>query len=445
LTAPGSRPPLRKVAIVNTADEGGGAERMSLAVLDGFADLGIETWLLVGDKKTAHPGVMPFYLSPFVDYRSRDLSRTALAARRRVTHWLGLEDFGHPYSRRILELTGSPPDLVLCHNLHGGYFDLRVLPALSRRVPVVVRLFDSWLLTGHCAYALGCPRWQSGCGRCPDLTIPPAIRRDATRVNWWRKRRILSGARLYVSAESRWMLDRARESLLAPAVAEWKLIPGGVDLATFSPGPQLAARREWGLPPDASILLNVANAGPENPLKDFPTIRQALGKLGGREPGRPTVLLAAGADGPDEPVGPGLVVRRLGYIRSPARLASLYRAADVYVHAAVEETFGLSVAEALASGLPVVTASRGGVLEIVEHERTALVVPPGDAGALADALARLLDDPARRAAMGAAAAASARARLDRRTMVQALHDWCADIHARWHARRHARWPDGGSG
>jgi glycosyltransferase involved in cell wall biosynthesis len=426
-----TRPPLRKVAIVNTADEGGGAERMSIGILDGFTELGIDTWLLVGDKKTEHPRVMPFYLSPFVDYRSRELSPAGLAARRRAARWLGLEDFAHPYSRRILELTGSAPDLVLCHNLHGGYFDLRALPALSRRVPVVVRLFDSWLLTGHCAYALGCPRWRTGCGRCPDLSIPPAIRRDATRVNWWRKRRILRGARLYVSAESRWMLDRARQSLLAPAVAEWKLIPGGVDLTTFFPGPQLAARRDWDLRPDALVLLNVANGGPDNPLKDFPTVRQALGKLIGRDPGRPIVLLAAGAEGADEPVGPGLVVRRLGYVRSPARLASLYRAADVYVHAAVEETFGLSVAEALACGLPVVTASHGGVLEIVEHERTGLVVPPGDAGALADALACLLDDPARRAAMGAAAAASARAHLDRRTMLHALRDWCADLHARW--------------
>jgi glycosyltransferase involved in cell wall biosynthesis len=431
VSAPVSRPPLGKVVIVNTTDEGGGAERMSMAVLDGFTARGIDTWLLVGDKKTEHPRVMPLFLSPFFDYRSRELGRAALAARRQAEQWLGLEDFTHPYSHRILELTGSPPDLVLCHNLHGGYFDLRALARLSRHVPVVVRLFDSWLFTGHCANPLGCPRWRAGCGRCPDLTIPPAIHRDTTRLNWWRKRRLLGRARLYASAESQWMLDRARQSLLAPAVAEWKLIPGGVDLTTFSPGPQLAARRELGLPPDARVLLNVASVGPENPLKDFPTIRRALAELARRAPGKPIVLLAAGSEGPEEPIAAGIVVRRLGYIRSSARLVSLYRAADVYVHAAVEETFGLSVAEALACGLPVVTASRGGVLEIVEPERTALAVPPGDSVAMAGAIARLLDDPSRRAAMGAAAESSARARLDRRTMLEALHGWCAEIHDRW--------------
>jgi glycosyltransferase involved in cell wall biosynthesis len=436
LSASGGRAPLRKVVIVNTADEGGGAERMSMLMLDGFAALGIDTWLLVGEKKSDHPRVMPFYLSPFFDYRShaKPWRRTTLQIRRKIDRWLGREDFNHPYSHRILELTGSPPDLVLCHNLHGGYFDLRALTALSRRVPVVLRLFDSWLLTGHCAYPLGCPRWEGGCGECPDLDIPPAISRDATRANWRRKRQTLGRARLFVSAESRWILDRARRSLLAPAVEEWKLIPGGVDLETFSPGPQAAARRALGLRPDGQVALFVANRGMENPLKDFPTVRAALMELARRTPDRAIDVLVVGSDGPEERISAGIVIRPLGYVRAPARLADAYRAADVYVHAAVEETFGLSVAEALACGTPVVTASAGGVLEIVQHERTALVVPPRDQAGLADAIARLLDSPPLRAALGAAAADDARSRLDHRTMVDALHAWCVEIHDNWPER-----------
>ncbi len=89
------------------------------------------------------------------------------------------------------------------------------------------------------------------------------------------------------------------------------------------------------------------------------------------------MLLIAGADGPEEQIAPGVVARRIGYIHSPRRLAALLRAADVYVHAALEEPFELSVAEALACGTPVVTASSGGILEIVEHGRTALVVRRG--------------------------------------------------------------------
>jgi glycosyltransferase involved in cell wall biosynthesis len=219
-----------------------------------------------------------------------------------------------------------------------------------------------------------------------------------------------------------------------PAVEEWKHISGGVDLATFSPGPQAAARRALGLRPDGHVALFVANQGMANTLKDFPTVRAALVELARRAPDKSLDLLVVGSEGPQERISAGIVIRPLGYFRASARLADAYRAADVYVHAAVEETFGLSVAEALACGTPVVTASAGGVLEIVEHEHTALVVPPRDPVGLADAIARLLDAPSLRASLGAAAADSARSRLDHRTMVNALHAWCAEIHAGWPKR-----------
>jgi hypothetical protein len=146
-----------------------------MAVLEGFLELGLDAWLLVGNKTGNHARVVSFYTSPFFDYRSYADSPllTAIEKRRAIDLLLGIEDFNHPYSRRISEITGSAPDLVLCHNLHGGYFDLRVLSGLGARIPVDVRLFDSWLQTGHCAYSLGCSRWLSGCGQCPDLTMPP--------------------------------------------------------------------------------------------------------------------------------------------------------------------------------------------------------------------------------------------------------------------------------
>lgn len=191
-----------------------------MAVLNGFLELGLDAWLLVGNKTGNHSRVIPFHSSPFFDYRpymDAELTKQ-IAQRRLVDQFLGFEDFNHPYSHHISEMTGSPPDLILGHNLHGGYFDLRVLATLSRRMPVVLRLFDTWLQTGHCAYTLGCSRWQAGCGQCPDLNIPPAIAQDESRTNLQRKQTIFQASRLFVSAESQWMLSRAKESVLAPGV-----------------------------------------------------------------------------------------------------------------------------------------------------------------------------------------------------------------------------------
>jgi glycosyltransferase involved in cell wall biosynthesis len=421
---------LNKVIIVNTADQGGGAERMSMAVLDGFNALGLDTWLLVGVKRTHHPKVIVFNQSPFFPKRRWRHRRSKIL--RRIGNTIGLEDFEYPYSHRIDRLTGSPPDLVLCHNLHGDYFDLRALAPLSHRVPVGLRLFDTWMFSGHCAYSLGCPRWEIGCGQCPDLTIPPTIKRDATRFNWRRKQRIVQNARLFISAESEWMLDRARQSLLAPAAIDWRMIRGGIDLTAFSPGSKDEARQRLGLDPSTKILLYVANLGMENPYKDFGTVLRSLDEIARRSSHHRIELLVVGSEGPDQLIAPGVCVRRMGYIREPNHLADFYRAADIYVHAAIEEAFGNSVVEALACGTPVVTASRGGVLEVIEQDRTALAVPPRDPGALAGAVCQLLESPPLRARLGAAGAAAARTCFDRQAMIRNLIDWCRDCHSIWH-------------
>src|SRR3990172_6801419 len=83
----------------------------------------------------------------------------------------GREDFNFPGTAALLELPGRTPDALHLHNLHGGYFDLRALPALTARVPAVLSLHDAWLLSGHCAHSFDCGRWETGCGECPALWI----------------------------------------------------------------------------------------------------------------------------------------------------------------------------------------------------------------------------------------------------------------------------------
>jgi glycosyltransferase involved in cell wall biosynthesis len=83
-------------------------------------------------------------------------------------------------------------------------------------------------------------------------------------------------------------------------------------------------------------------------------------------------------------------VQLLGF-REDAR--ALMAACDVLVHCSVlDEPFGRVVVEGMAAGRPVVAAATGGVPELVEDGRTGLLVPPGDAAALAAALRRLIED-----------------------------------------------------
>jgi glycosyltransferase involved in cell wall biosynthesis len=438
-----TRSGLGTVLVVNTVDRAGGAERSAQGILDGFQALGTHTHLAVGVKRTDDPRVVPFSASPHVDYRSatNPTKRALVLARRDVERRLGVEDFHHPHSRRLLDLTGQRPDLVLLVNLHGGYFDLRSLPALSRQVPVVMSLRDSWLFTGHCAVPPEDGRWETGCGSCPDLAIPPAIARDATRLNWLRKRRILGACRVAVTTPSRWLMDRARRSILAPAIARSRVVPNGLDLELFAPGSRPAARKKLGLDPDAHLLLFVAHEGRANAYKDFPTLRAATKLLGADSRTRRLELLVVGRAAPMEILDGRTVIRHLPD-SDPRRLAEYYRAADLYVHAAREETFCNVAAEALACGTPVVAACAGGIREVVEHRRTGLHVMPGRPRELAEAVRGLLGDADLRERMGRDAARDARARFDLARNVADLHAWCAELaltwqRDRWHDARHA--------
>jgi glycosyltransferase involved in cell wall biosynthesis len=146
--------------------------------------------------------------------------------------------------------------------------------------------------------------------------------------------------------------------------------------------------------------------------KDFPTLLDAAARLAGRR-----FTLEVVGDGPERPelesrhaelALDGRV--RLGGERGD--VPELLARADVVVLSSRSEGLPVSVIEAMAAGLPVVASSVGGLPELVADGETGILVPAGDAVALADALARLLDDPELRRSYGAAARRRALERFD---------------------------------
>jgi phosphatidylinositol alpha 1,6-mannosyltransferase len=96
--------------------------------------------------------------------------------------------------------------------------------------------------------------------------------------------------------------------------------------------------------------------------------------------------------------------------RRGGQLARLYASFDVFAHTGPYETFGQTIQEALASGLPVVAPAAGGPLDLVDHGRTGYLVPPCAAAALTEAVAALVGDQRRRTEFGANARAAVEGR-----------------------------------
>jgi len=131
-----------------------------------------------------------------------------------------------------------------------------------------------------------------------------------------------------------------------------------------------------------------------------------------RDQGRRFRVIVAGADSPGHEAD-AVALRRLHADRGLADVVdlagditdvpALLRRATLYVQPSRAETFGLATAEAMAIGLPVVASATGGLRDLVIDGTTGLSVPPEQPHALADAIARLLDDADLRAALGRAA------------------------------------------
>jgi len=379
-----------RVLQISTADVGGGAEAVALALHRGLRERGHESVLAVGYRRGSEEDVIEFGGAGSRRSRASRDPGVVLDVLR------GREDFRFPGSRRVLELVPWTPDVIHVHNLHGGYFDLRVLPELAARAPLVATLHDAWLFTGHCAHPLDSDGWLRGCGNCPHLDTYPALKRDGTAFNLARKKAIYAGLELTAVTPSRWLMDMVERSVLAPAATRREVIPNGVDFGLFAP-----AERERR---DVPLLVFAAQGGRTNEFKDFPTLGEALALL-------PTPVEAIALGDPTagvEVVG-NATIRSVGAMPS-AEVARWLHAGDLYVHPSRADTFPSGVLEALASGTPVVASRVGGIPEQVGEE-TGLLVEYGDAPALAAAIELLLADPDRRARMGAAAAADARERF----------------------------------
>jgi glycosyltransferase involved in cell wall biosynthesis len=216
--------------------------------------------------------------------------------------------------------------------------------------------------------------------RNPRLVLAHRILRPLTRWIWRRASRVVP------VCDS--LGELARDTL--PSL-EYSVIGNGVDLDLFRPGTPVVARdpapvrclavgrlierkgladvlRAWSLLPRGRYALEIAGGGPQDSA-----LRALATELG--------VSADVHFSGP----------------LSRDEIAARCRSADMFVLTPYEEAFGNVFAEAIAAGLPVVASNIGAIPDLVQHAENGILVPPGDASAIARAVRELGDDPARRA------------------------------------------------
>jgi glycosyltransferase involved in cell wall biosynthesis len=226
------------------------------------------------------------------------------------------------------------------------------------------------------------------------------------------------------------LTEAERQDHLDRAVGEadrFVVVPSGIDRERFGRARvQGKQQPDWfGCPPEALI---VGSVGWLTDVKGHEYLIEAVAKLKPDFPSLHLVIIGSG-DRHDallqqsELAGLRDAVHLLGHRDDiEACLAGM----DLFVLPSLNEGMGRALIEAMAAGLPVIASRVGGIPAVISHERTGLLVPPGDASALAEALRRLLDRPEWAMQLGLAANRSVDSRYGSVSMVHAIESIFAE-------------------
>jgi glycosyltransferase involved in cell wall biosynthesis len=271
-------------------------------------------------------------------------------------------------------------------------FDLRVLPALRNLVKKIrPHIIETHHVKSHFLVRLS-GVWRS----CPWIAFHHGYTRDARRtlvynqLDRWSLRlpaRIITVCEPFAQQLRNIGVPPSRISVIYNAISEdWiNAVPQEAEPS--------AACAESGMRDAERTILAVGRLSRE---KGFPDLVAAVAQLRDLAPSERIRLIIAG-DGPEKPriEERARSLRLLENVILPGHVHDVrpyYRAADVLAISSTSEGSPNVLLEALAAGVPTVATAVGGVPEMIEDKKSALLVPPGDPGAMAQALQKLFMD-----------------------------------------------------
>ena len=382
-----------KIVIVNTVYGKGSVGRICADLYEELVRSGDEPFMATG-RGHLPESVRGCTIGTFPDFAGHVLKNFFQDA-----SGFGSERVTRRFISRLEEIA---PDVIHLHNIHGFYLQTELLFDYLKRagIPVVWTLHDCWPFTGHCAYydhiqpwadgapiseQTRCSRWITGCHDCPiyRTAYPYALFKDNSEKNWERKKNAYTGVPgLTIVTPSEWLAGQVKQSFLRDYPVE--VLPNGIDLNVFCP----ASENEKPDNDDRRVVLGVANNWEERKgLKYFENLAGSL-------PDNYRLVIVGlnkaqiGRFSKKFKTDRVLPIARTG---SVSELADLYRNADVFVNATLEDNFPTTNLEALACGTPVVTFDTGGSAESVS-EHCGMVVPKGDQEALKSAIVKVCEN-----------------------------------------------------
>lgn len=295
-----------------------------------------------------------------------DLILHALKTRFFDAHGLGSKRA----TKKLIKLLKSiNPDVILLHHLHGYYINIQVLFEYLSQIstPIVWVFHDCWSFTGHCTHYdfVGCEKWKNECSKCPQKReYPASLFLDRSKYNFRLKKKLFTSVKnMTVVSVSKWLNDQVKLSFFNKYPN--KVIYNGIDVNIFSPSNNTLSIRNIHKVENKFLILGVAGVwSKKKGLLDFIMLSNKL------DENFQIILIGLNKDQlkdlPKNIIGIPLT-------ENLSELSDYYSAADVYVNLSVEETFGLTTAEALSCGTPAIVYNSTACPELVDSE-TGIIV-----------------------------------------------------------------------
>ena len=351
----------------------------------GLREQGIESKMLVSWNRNSSEGWVNSISPIFNDPNLRKFARaTYLFNQKRGTETKKLlwsqDLFRHSFYRDA--------DLIHLQIIQDGTLDMETISRIMKEKPTVWTWHDPWPLTGHCIYPMDCIRFESGCGKCPDLARGFSVGKDKTKSNRSFKKQIIENSDFTLHLSTNWFEKLVVDTLGDSISQKIHNLPFGINTDFFEPGDKLLARKKLFLPTEQ---FTIGIRAVKEPQKNFHLFRRALKLLD--LSGLRISVVTIQEKGMLQNLPSNVYLRELGWTNSNDELLNFYQSLDLFVMPSLFETFGFMALEAMSVGVPVVAPTGTSVAEITNLNETGFEIDGKSAFTLATAIEYALHNP----------------------------------------------------
>lgn len=373
-----------RVLHLSTSDLEGGAARAAYRLHKGLRETGIDSRMLVKNKKSSDENVYTL--------RSNKI-KNFFIYRLDYLFWLNRypdrEDvnFSISYWKTNIGkmIRALNPDIIHLHWISDNLVSLEEIARFNR--PVVWSMHDMNPFTGGCHYDNFCDRYRTTCGNCPVLHSNK--QRDLSTWIQKRKRQVFSRTQnLTMIGLSRWIQQAAQESTILQGVPVMNL-PNGIDTFQYKPVPKQVAKDILSIPPEKKVILFGAQFSNAEKRKGYRHLVKAMNGLMSKD----VIVIVFGAKADTSETGVPVPVRFLGNLYDDLSLCIVYSAADVMVVPSEQENLANGIVESMACGTPVVAFNIGGNPDIIVHKENGYLANAFDANDLQNGIDWILNHP----------------------------------------------------